>query len=222
MRKCPVLCGTTTSWTSSRRSEDKNSFSGLCLYLFVILFMFYSHSNTHIYFYCLFSAIHQVSETPTGQQETNGWPCRVPRIHSTSGPGLSRQQSCTWVQWRPFWGFPWSCFSTASSIVTSAFKCLKYSTTTQPMTESGDCSVYISPLELQKIAHAYTGLTNALFFRYCEFLHCRVALVLDVNQCICHQSERTLILKGKRKTVKEITPNSQIIIRTYISQACSI
>lgn len=29
MRSCPVLCGTTTSWTSSKKSEDKNCSSGL-------------------------------------------------------------------------------------------------------------------------------------------------------------------------------------------------
>lgn len=31
MRKCPVRCGTTTSWTSSKRNEDRSSSSGLFL-----------------------------------------------------------------------------------------------------------------------------------------------------------------------------------------------
>lgn len=32
MRRCPVLCGTTTSWTSSKKNKDKNSSSGLSLF----------------------------------------------------------------------------------------------------------------------------------------------------------------------------------------------
>lgn len=56
MRKCPVLCGTTTSSTSSKRSEDKNSSSGLYHLRFVTLLLSFPHSNTHVYCYCLFSA----------------------------------------------------------------------------------------------------------------------------------------------------------------------
>lgn len=41
MRKCPVHCGTTTSWTSSKRNEDKSSSSGVYF------------SVTHLFFWFL-------------------------------------------------------------------------------------------------------------------------------------------------------------------------
>ena len=72
------------------------------------------HSSMQINFLHLLSASPQISETPK-LPERAGWPSQVPRTHSTSGWGLSRQQSYTRVQRGPFWGFPWSCFSTASS-----------------------------------------------------------------------------------------------------------
>lgn len=39
MRKCPVRCGTTTSWTSSKRNEDKSSSLGVCFSVIHLLFL---------------------------------------------------------------------------------------------------------------------------------------------------------------------------------------
>lgn len=114
MRKCPGLYGITTNWTLSKKKEDKNSFSGLYSFLCHPLSIFLLN-NIQTHPSCLFVASIQVSETPSRYQETAGRGSQPPGAHSTSRWRLPGLQSYTRVLWRPFWGFPWSDVSTASS-----------------------------------------------------------------------------------------------------------
>uniref|UniRef100_A0A3B4WEC6 ETS variant transcription factor 7 n=1 Tax=Seriola lalandi dorsalis TaxID=1841481 RepID=A0A3B4WEC6_SERLL len=74
---------------------QKLLFRSLSLPLSHSMSRLFPHSSLLNICYCPLYGSPQVSEAPTGHQETAGRSSRVPRAHSASGRGLSKQQSCT-------------------------------------------------------------------------------------------------------------------------------